>query len=299
MFRNVTIFRFPTTLDLDELEQALGTVVLKPVGPLELTSAGFISPFGQSSVVLAHTVGRVVWTAVGTEKRLLPASVVNETLAARIAAHEKRTGQRVGGKLRKQLKDDVLTELIPKAFVQPGRLDVSIDRTHGLLAVDTTSRKAAELAASLVRKALGSFPALPLNAETSVCATMTGWLAGEPMPEAFTLGEEVELRGPDGSDCWKGARADLSSEEVRGHLDAGKMVYRLGLTYLDRATFTFGDDLVIRKFKLTDVALDALNGVETDDINGELDARYTLIAAELRQLFQALQEVFKFSPVQG
>ena len=45
-FRNLTLFRFPTSLDLTDLDTQLATCALKPVGPLELSSRGFVPPMG-------------------------------------------------------------------------------------------------------------------------------------------------------------------------------------------------------------------------------------------------------------
>lgn len=297
MFRNLTIFRFPEAVDLDALEAALGTAVLKPVGPMERESSGFVSPFGRDSVVLSHAVGRVVWLTVGGEKRLLPTSVLTVAWADKLKEHEAKTGAAPSGKTRKQIKDDVIAELLPRAFVQHSRVDMSIDRTHSFLAIDTTSRKQAEAAVSEIRSALGSFPAMPLNAERSMSVLATSWLAGEPLPEGFVLGEEVELDDGGGGEGWKGVRADLTSDEVVKHLEAGKRVVRVGLVYQDRVAFTIGEDLVIRKFRLTDVAMEQLGGFEAEDLAAELDARYCLAAAEIRRLFLGLHDVLSFTPV--
>src|SRR3546814_16847669 len=56
-FRNLTFFRFPTSLDLSEFETQLATCALKPVGALELSSRGFISPFGRDAEALSHRIG--------------------------------------------------------------------------------------------------------------------------------------------------------------------------------------------------------------------------------------------------
>ena len=39
-FRNLTLFRFPTTLDFSKLDELLPEMQLKPVGALELSSRG-------------------------------------------------------------------------------------------------------------------------------------------------------------------------------------------------------------------------------------------------------------------
>ena len=53
-FRNLTLFRFPSSLDLSDLDTHLAECALKPVGPLELSSRGFVPPFGHHGDALSH-----------------------------------------------------------------------------------------------------------------------------------------------------------------------------------------------------------------------------------------------------
>ena len=72
-FRNLTLFRFPTSLDLSDLDTHLADMRrLKPVGALELSSRGFISPFGRDGEALSHRIGDALWLTVGGEDKLLP-----------------------------------------------------------------------------------------------------------------------------------------------------------------------------------------------------------------------------------
>ena len=57
LFRNLTLFRFPASLDLSDLESRLAECALKPVGPLEVSSRGFVPPFGQHGEALVHAIG--------------------------------------------------------------------------------------------------------------------------------------------------------------------------------------------------------------------------------------------------
>ena len=76
--------------------------------------------------------------------------------------------------------NDLITELLPRAFVRPVRSDALLDTTLGVIAVDTSSRKNAESVVSEIRRALGSFPALPVNAEVAPRAILTGWYRIDP-----------------------------------------------------------------------------------------------------------------------
>ncbi|MEP6633912.1 MAG: recombination-associated protein RdgC [Luteimonas sp.] len=295
-FRNLTLFRFPVSLDLSELDAHLPDAQLKPVGSLDMSSRGFVSPFGGDAQALSHRIGDAVWLTIGGEDRLLPAAVVNDLLGKKLAQIELEEGRKPGSRMRKRMKEDLLHELLPRAFVRPSRIDVLLDLEHGLCAVDTASRKQAESAVSELRRALGSFPALPLNAEIAPRAVLTGWIAGEPLPRGLSLGEECELKdAAEYGAVVKCQRQDLQSDEIAKHLESGKQVSRLALMLDDHASFVIGEDLVIRKFKLLDGVVDAVESTEADDLRAELDARFALMAAELKRLFQVLEPALKIS----
>jgi len=308
-FRNLTLFRFPTSLDLSGLDDRLAEAPLKPVGVLELSSRGFVSPFGRASAptdddagapALSHRVGDAVWLTVGGEDKLLPAAVVNDLLAKKLAELERKEGRRPGSRTRKRMKEDLVHELLPRAFVRPSRTDAMLDLGHGLCIVDTSSRKNAEAVVSEIRHALGSFPALPLNAEVAPRAVLTGWIAGEPLPDGLGLGEECELKdAAEQGASVKCQRQDLRGDEIAQHLDAGKQVTRLALTLDDHVSFVLGEDLVIRKLKFLEGAVDALESTEREDLRAELDARFALMAAELKRLFDVLAPALKLSTADG
>jgi len=295
-FRNLTLFRFPTSLDVSDLESQLSTCALKPVGPLELSSRGFIPPFGRDAEALSHRIGDALWLTVGNEDKLLPGAVVNDLLQKKLAELEQKEGRRPGGRTRKRLKEDLVHELLPRAFVRPGRTDALLDLEHGLCVVDTSSRKSGENVVSEIRHALGSFPALPLNAEVAPRAVLTGWIAGEPLPEGLSLGDECELKdAADKGAVVKCQRQELLGDEIGKHLEAGKQVTRLALTLDDHVSFVLGEDLVIRKFKLLDGAVDQLESTERDDLHAELDARFALMSGEVKRLFSVLEPALKLS----
>ena len=299
-FRNLTLFRFPTTTKLDELESGLGECQLKPVGPLELSSRGFISPFGRDSEEMLHNRSDATWLAVGGEDKILPGSVVNDMLNKKLSEIEAKEGRKPGGKTRKRIKDELITDLLPRAFVKPSRTDALLDTGLGVVAVDTSSRKSGENVVSEIRRALGSFPALPLNAEVAPRSVLTGWVAGEPLPEGLSLGDECELRDPiDQGAVVKVQRMELQSDEITKHLESGKQVTRLALTLDDHVSFVLGEDLIVRKFKLLDGAVDELEATERDDLRAELDARFVLMAGEFRRLFTVLEGALKLSKAEA
>lgn len=303
-FRNLTLFRFPGEAELGgvvrtliesaaTLEAHLAQHALRECGPLELSTRGFVSPMGRDGTALTHAIGQYVLIAVGQNERLLPAVVIAEEVAHRVGQIFEREGRRPGGKERRRIKEEVISELLPRAFVRPRRTLAYLDLQNGWLVVDTASRGVAEDVVSMLREALGRFPATPMAPVESPRNLMTGWLIGGKLPDALVLGEECELRDPtEAGAIVRARRQDLESEEVREHLKSGKQVFQLGLVYDDRMSLTLGEDLVVRKLRFLDVVLDTLGEDTAESKEAELDATFALMSLELQRLYARLAELF-------
>lgn len=295
-FRNLTLFRFSTDVatDLKRLDEALDGHRLRPCGPLEMTTRGFISPLGRDEDALVRGIGHCTLVAVGSEDKLLPAVVVNEELSRTVKKIAEGEGRRVGGRERKRIKQEVMDQLLPRAFVRPSRLNAYVDQKHGWLVLDTASRKAAENGLTAMREALVSFPAVPLAPEQTPRQVMTEWLTSGQLPPGLALGDECELRDP-GSAGGAVARCrhqELESDEIREHLRGGKQVFQLGLSFDDRLGFVLGEDLVLRKLRFFDVVTEELGDSPAESAAAELDARFALMSLELERLLGKLEEWF-------
>ena len=294
-FRNLTLFRFPESVvnSIENIENDLDQRRLRPCGPLEMATRGFVSPYGRNDEALLHRQGAWSLLAVGSEERMLPGVVVNEALAAKLAEIHEKEGRRVGAKERKRMKEEVMTDLLPRAFIRPSRRSAYLDAKNGWFVVDSASRKAAEDAVSEVREALGRFPATPMAPEESPRTLMTAWLVDGNLPAGLALGEECELRDPaEAGAIVRCRRQDLESDEVREHLKSGKQVFQLGLVFDDRVSFVLGEDLVVRKLRFLDAVLDQLGDGTAESARAELDACFALMTLELQTLFERLEEWF-------
>ena len=231
--------------------------------------------------------------AVGSEERLLPAVVVNEALSERIEKIVAKEARKIGAKERKRLKEEVISELLPRAFIRPSRLPAYLDAEAGWLVIDSASRKAAEEAVNQTREALGRFPAVPMAPEESPRALMTDWLISGKLPQGWMFGDECELRDPaEAGAIVRCRRQDLESDEVREHLKSGKQVFQLGLEFDGRMAFVLGEDLVVHKLRFLDVVVDELGEGDAESAHAELDASFALMTFELKNLLGHLTEWF-------
>lgn len=294
-FRNLTLFRFSKDLvkTLKTLEADLEKKQLRPCGKLELATRGFVSPYGRDSEEMAHRSQSFALVTIGGEDKLLPASVINDELATRLEKIKQKSGKNVGSRERKRLKEEVLTDLLPQAFVKRSRRNAYLDMENGWLVFDTASRKVAEECVSELREAVGSFPAIPMTPEESPRILMTDWVVNGTLPAGLQLGDECELRDPAESGAVvRCRRQDLESDEVREHVKSGKQVFQLGLVYDERIGFVLGEDLVIRKLRFLDLVQDELGEVERDSAIAELDAEFALMTLELQRFLAQLEQWF-------
>lgn len=293
-FRNLVLFTLPEIhrIDSETLEAALARHALQPVGALAMQSRGFLPPLGAEGALLQR-VNHSFWLCLGGEDRILPGAVVHREWQLKIAKAEQAKGHPLGKRARSQLKQETLDELMPRAFVKPSRCNAVIDAEAGIIAIDSASVKSAEALLGKLREALGSLPALPLQAAQAPRGILTRILLGQDLPDGWFIGEECELSDP----AEKGAvvkclRHDLASAEVLAHLEAGKQVSRLEIVADGHVRCVIGEDLVLRKFKLLEGAVDTLESHSGESLEDELMARFALFSAELSRFYKAFAQAF-------
>lgn len=294
-FHDLSLLRLPADFTIDQvaLSDALAEHPLRSPGPLEMETRGFVSPFAGDDGGLTLGSQDAVLFCLGHESRLLPASVLNDAIAERIAEHQAKTGRKPGKRLRNEFREAALSDLLPRAFIKRARTSAYLDGR--MLVVDTSSDSAAEAVATAVRDALGSFPARPLACEASATLLMSEWLIASQLPEGFEFGDECELKDP--SDMAMVARFrnhDLTAEEVREHARCGKQVTQLGLIFDGRIGFVLDAKLKLRRLHFLDIVADQLDAQDGADKDQLLDAEFTLMRLELARLFARLDEVLRF-----
>lgn len=301
-FKNITAFRLPADFSWPELSDEgysvhdqLSQHPLREPGALELETRGFLSPWPNGELFAAHSTNGAFMVRLGQKTRLLPASVLRDAVHDRIVEHEAKTGRKPGKRLRNELREAALGELLPRAFIQGRHADAMWLPANRLLIVDTASDNVAEAVAVALRDALGSFPARPLAVEASLPLLMSEWLIGNTLPSGFEFGDDVELKDPsDTASVVRGRHQDLSADEIREHARCGKQVTQLGLIFDGRISFVLDARLKLRKLAFLDIVADKLDAGDSADPNDLLAAELFLQAEELTRLFSALDGVLRF-----
>ena len=142
-----------------------------------------------------------------------------------------------------------------------------------------------------MREVIGSLPIRPLTVKISPVATMTEWVNTQKAAEDFFVLDSCELRDTheDGG-IVRCKRQDLTSDEVKNHLEIGKVVTQLSLAYKDKLSFTLNDQMTIKGLKFEDLLQDQAQQDGGDEALDQLDASFQLMMLTFREFLPSLIE---------
>jgi len=294
-FKNLSLYRFtqPFTLRPEELDARLAEKVSRPVSDLEPSFTGWVAPLGRDGSQLVHVTGGYVMVCARKEEKIMPAAAVRDAVETRAREIEEREGRKLRSKQRAEIKDDIVFEMLPRAFTRSSTTFAYIDPAAGWLVVDAGSPRKAEEMTGLLRQTLGSLPVAPLSVAQAPGAVMTGWLTAGDLPPDFHVEDECDLLDPgEAGGTVRVRRQELSSDEIRGHLDAGMLVTRLALTFDDHLSFVLDQSLTVRRLKFLDVVQEAAREVDTETTAERFDADFAVMSLELARFLPRLVDAF-------
>ena len=291
MFKNALLYRIgpwepPSSA---EIESRLDTGRFVECGASQLESAGWVEPRGEKNGVLMEGVGGQLILKLCIERKAVPSQVVKNTLEQQLEKIEADTGRRPKGKKARELKEDIVHGLLPRAFPKRSTTTVWIDPRAKLVTVGAGSVKAADRIVSMLVELLGGGITLTLlQTETSAGTAMAEWLKTREAPPGFTIDRECELKQPDSEKSTvRYARHTLDIEEVGEHIAQGKLPTQLAMTWNSRVSFVLTEAMTIKKIKLLDVALEGAGSTGGKEDNG-FDADVAITTGELGQLIPDL-----------
>ena len=289
-FKNLQLHRLPIpwSVTSEQMEKWLAPYAFTPAGSMDMQTQGWASP--RENGLLAHEISTQMLLVYRTEKKLLPASVVNQVTKARALEIEEQQGYKPGRKQLRELKERVTDELMPRAFSIRRDTRVWIDLKRGWLVIDAASQALADDIRSLLVKSIDQIPLAPVRTASSPVASMTRWLLPDEAPYGFTVDQDTELRaGGEGNATVRYSGHSLEGDEVQRHLKDGKQCMRLALTWNDRVSFVLTPSLTIKRVS----PLDVIKDMSDPTVQGEdetFDADLTLMTGELANLFGDLVE---------
>ncbi|MDO6764672.1 recombination-associated protein RdgC [Agarivorans sp. 1_MG-2023] len=290
-FKNLMLFRITNELELEpeKLDATLDELSFSPCGSQDISKFGWVTPMGKFGQSFTHVIGNEYLVCAKKEEKMLPASVIRDTLADKVELIEQEQQRPLKKAEKDALKEEIVMTLLPRAFSRTSLTYAWVSPDNNLIAVDAGSAKKAEEVISLLRKSLGSLPVTPIKLANQADVTMTDWLNEKAIPANFELGEEAELRSAlEGGGIIRCKEQDLFSDEIKVHLDADKFVTKLELTWADSIRFLISEDMSIKGVKFTDTITEQNEDIDKSDVAARFDADFALTSGELTKMIPDL-----------
>ncbi|WP_313083554.1 recombination-associated protein RdgC [Pulveribacter sp.] len=288
MFKNIIVYRIAQGWqpDLTAVEEALAKTPFAECGATQERSAGWVPPRGEAHGPLAESVAGQWVLRWQSEAKVLPGAVLARKVKEKAERIERETGRKPGKKESRELKDEAKLDLLPMAFTKQGSTWVWIDREARTLVIDAGSQgRADEITTALVEALPGLSLAL-VDTQTSPQAAMAHWLREQEPPAGFSIDRECELKSAaEDKAVVRYARHPLDIDEVRAHIEAGKLPTKLAMSWDGRVSFVLTEGLQLKKVALLDTVLE---GQAQDD--GGFDADVAIATGELSRLIADLVE---------
>lgn len=294
-FKHLHIYRLHDVQarSLGEIDTLLAQHSAKPLGNADARRIGWTPPAGRlgGGQMLHPLQGHMLISALRQE-RLLPASVVAEEVADKVAEIEASEGRKVTRKEKTALKEQITEELMPRAFVRSQKIDLWWDTERNLIGVNTSSRARAEDVLDLLRETLGSLKATPLSSQTLPIRAMTTWLYHPSLrPADLLLGDTVELKAKGDDGVVRAKLVDLDSDEIQQHCESGRQASKLALSIEGQLSFILHDDLALKSLRFGDALIEEADHADDgDDALARFETDFILMAGSLRQNVERLLE---------
>ncbi len=278
--------------DEQMLNDAAQSAQFKPCNAQEISTIGFVPLFGPETPY-HFSCGQNHFFRLQEETKLLPASVVNNKLSELVAAKELELKRQIRKNERDALKSAVVNQLLSRAFATRRELLIWCNPEAKLCAVSASSAKRCEKGLAMMREAFSTFPAKLLEPHCLVEDRLTSWIKSGKPQSLFEIGSDTTLKSADDSGATvRISRDDLSSEEIGVHIDAGKVVTELQMTFDDSLILVLCSDLSCKRLKPTDQYLERNLPEKSDDAIADMQAHLVLQGELLQNLGKTILETF-------
>ena len=295
-FKNLYLYRLQDVFPLsaEELHERLSLKPFTPCSSEQRESFGWVPPLGRDSDSMVHAVNGYMLLCMAHQERMLPASVIKDELEERVAGIQEREERKVGGKEKKELREQIEFELLPRAFTRTRKIEAWIDPHDMWLIINTSSATQAERFTGQLRKSIDSLPIVTPETDNSPTGMMTHWLTEGVAPPPFELGEECELLSQgDEQSVAVFKKHELVAEEIQSNLANGKIVSKLMLIWADKISFVLTADLQIKRLKFLDIFDEQLDEQDPQSHAEKMDIEFSLMTGEVSHLLTNLLDCFK------
>jgi len=213
------------------------------------------------------------------ETKTVAADVVRRRVDEMAKAIEEQTGRKPGKKERRELKQDAMLDLLPRAFSKLGAVWIWINPATRTLFIDTASQGTSDAVVTALVELLPGFAVRRIITHLAPSAWM-GAVLFDLQDEEFSVGRFCELKAQDESKAVvRYNRHSLAIAEIGDHVRAGKVATQLSLTWDGRVSFVLTADMRLLRVTMLESVFE---GRDADE--DRFDADVAIATGELSRL---------------
>ena len=213
--------------------------------------SGWVSSFPErDGAIIVEEYCGILLVTLKMEEKIIPASAVRYELSLKVDEIESREKRKLTGKEKLEIKEDVYSGMVVRAFSKSSVTRAMIDPVNMMMIVDAPSRNKAEDFCSTLRDALGTLVVFN-PVDKGLAATMTQWLRSESLPPKFTFGEKCLVSGVDEFGTVRFDNQNILSDEIGAFLQGEEIVKNIQLGYSNEVSFVLKDDFSISNVKFS------------------------------------------------
>ena len=292
-FKSLQIFKFIEnfTESVESMATQLEAQRFLPCRTVDMSTQGFVAPNGDKEGPLVYAANGFLMFCLQREDKIVPATVVKQMLDEKVAEIEAAQGRKVRKREKENLKEDIMHQLVMRAFSKISKTYAYIDTIDGYLVVNASNHAKAEEFSVALRGVLGSLK-IEVPKVQSVTTLMTHWLKSNEYPAEFTVNDQCILSDPKDKGSIRCQRQNLFAEDIQNLIHEGRMVSELSLSWSEQVSFGLKEDFSIKSIKFLELVQDQARDVAAETTAARFDADFSIMAGTLRNLIRGLFEAF-------
>lgn len=250
--RNLITYSAEIHASVEELDERLPHFAI--LGEHQRASSGFVNVIPDQDVRVLKVPGG--WAiCLREDSKAVPASEVNKAAQEKAEQVKKATGHKPGKKEMKEIKADVIHDLLPRAFARQKLTYILYSERTQRLFVNTNSQKSADAAMTALVEALQSVKTSTVHVsepKMGLTARLKNWLNEEEDDDCFgplEPADEAVLKDSDRKWAIKADTLRAAEKALKEAIERKARVDSIGFAMDDGVKFRITDALRVKGVK--------------------------------------------------
>lgn len=291
-FKQIQIFQLNSSISYsaDQFAAQLEPFMFTPCLPSFPTSIGWVSPLDLEEAPLVHALNGYMMFCLQMEEKILPSTVIKQALKEKIKKIQDNEDRKIYKKEKLTLQDEVVINLLPRAFSKFNRVYAYIDTRNNWLILNTTHAKKTEQFVSLFKKSTNvDLSTLKMN---KLAPLMTHWLLEDDVLRHFMIEKSCVLQDPNQQKRQiRCQEQNLFAEGIQTIIKDGCYAKQLALNWQERVSFTLTEDFMLNSVQFHDDVIAQTKEMAEGDQKQQFDADLVIMTETLALLFKDLLEL--------